>query len=115
MDISRPEPDILLVSLSPEPQLTQELAHLRENLARGADENLVLDLAGVEIVTSLCLGRLLALQQVLSQHGRRLVLCSVRLATKCIFRVAGLDDVFEFQNNRLDALKSLRRCEAPHP
>jgi anti-anti-sigma factor len=94
--------------------LTQELAQLRENLAQEAGTHLVLDLGCVEIITSPCLGSLLALQHVLSQCGRRLILCNARLATRCIFRVAGLDSVFEFQNNRLDALKALRRCEAPH-
>jgi len=103
------EPDVLFVFLSSEPQLTLELARLRDNLAQTAHTDLVLDLSCVEIVTSPCIGSLLVLRQILSQHGHRLVLCNACLATKCIFRVAGLDSVFEFANNKLDALKALRR------
>jgi anti-anti-sigma factor len=114
MNVSTPEPDVLFVSLSPEPQLAQELAQLREHLAQEAGTHLVLDLGCVEIITSPCLSSLLALQQVVAQHGRRLILCNAHLATKCIFRVAGLDSVVEFQNNKLDALKALHRQAVPH-
>lgn len=107
------EPDILFALLPPEPQLRPELALLRQNVAPAADKHLILDLSRVEIMTSPSIGGLLVLRSLLSARGRRLILCNTRLATKCIFRVAGLDSVFDFARDKTDAVKAIRGSGRP--
>lgn len=103
------EPDVLYVFLPPEPMLRPELTLLRERLPQGPDRHLILDLSRVEIITSPSIGNVLLLQRQLTQRGRRLILCSARLATRCIFRVAGLDTLLDFVEDKVEALTAIRR------
>jgi anti-anti-sigma factor len=103
------EPDILYVFLPPEPSLRPELTLLREHLPEVGDRHLILDLSRVEIITSPSIGNLLLIQKQQGQQGRRLILCGARLATRCIFRVAGLDTHLEFAEDRSEALTAVRR------
>ena len=105
------EPDVLFVLLPPEPQLRPELVQLREAASQGKDTHLILDLSCIEIITSPSIGSLLLLQRQLVQRDRRLVLCNPRLATKCIFRVAGLDAFFQLASDKNHALMLLRQPE----
>jgi len=97
------------VLLPAEPQLNAELALLRNRLADAGDVGLVLDLSRVEVINSCSLGTLLSLHKLLSRSGRRLILCKARLATKCIFRIAGLDAIFDFAEDKTEALSILGR------
>lgn len=108
MDIRHLESDILFTSLPAEPQLGPELALLRCNVLGTQDKHLVLDLSRVEIITSPSIGGLLLLRRALSERGRRLILCNVHLATRCILRVVGLDCLFEVAADRFGALSALR-------
>ena len=108
MDIRHLESDILFTSLPAEPQLGPELALLRCNVLGTQDKHLVLDLSRVEIITSPSIGGLLLLRRALSERGRRLILCNVHLATRCILRVVGLDCLFEVTADRFGALSALR-------
>jgi len=106
------EPDVLYVFLPPEPTLRPELALLRERLTQVGDRHLILDLSRVEIITSPSIGNLLLLQRQLAQRGRRLILCGARLTTRCIFRVAGLDTLLDFAEDRSEALTVVRQPAA---
>jgi anti-anti-sigma factor len=106
------EPDILFALLPAEPQLQPELAVLRQLVAQAPGQHLIVDFSRVEIITSPSIGNLLLLRKTLSQQGRRLILCNVRMAAKCILRVAGLDSLFEFAADKADAQ---RRCRADAP
>jgi anti-anti-sigma factor len=99
----------LYVFLPPEPTLRPDLTLLRQRLPQGPDRHLILDLSRVEIITSPSIGNLLLLQRQLAQGGHRLILCSARLATRCIFRVAGLDTLLEFAEDKADALAAVRQ------
>ena len=107
MNVRLLEPDVLLAPLPGEPQLMPELTLVRQNLAPGQD--LILDFARVEIITSPSIGSLLLLQRAVSQQGGRLIVCSVRLVTRCILRTVGLDMCFDFAEDRSKALKTLHR------
>ena len=109
MDTLLLEPDILYVCLPPEPLLRPELTLLREHLPQMGYKHLILDLSRVEIITSPSIGSLLLLQRQLAQRGHRLVLCGARLATRCIFQVAGLDAHLEFAEDKSEALTAVRR------
>jgi len=112
MDTRLLEPDVLYVFLPPEPMLRPELTSLRAHLGETGDMHLILDLSRVEIITSPSIGKLLLLQRQLAQRGRRLILCSARLATKCILRVAGLDAMLDFAEDKSEALTAVRRSAA---
>ncbi|MBN1509289.1 MAG: hypothetical protein JW955_20760 [Sedimentisphaerales bacterium] len=112
MDTRLLEPDVLYVFLPPEPMLRPELTLLRTPQFETGDRHLILDLSRVEIITSPSIGNLLLLQRRQAQRGRRLVLCGARLATKCIFRVAGLDTMLDFVDDKSEALKAVRESAA---
>jgi len=113
MNTQRLDPNVLFVVLPAEPQLRPELALMRENVSRTGGLNLILDLSRVELITSPSIGGsiggLLLMQRLLAEQECRLVLCNLRLATKCIFRVAGLDTFFEYARDKFEALTVLRR------
>ncbi len=113
MDIRQLEPNVLLVPLPGEPQLRAELAGMREKRDRIEGKHLVVDFPRVEIITSPSIGYLLLLKETASQWGGRLVLCNLRLVTKCIFRTVGLDMCFEFAADRDAALRALHEFEEP--
>ena len=109
MDVQCLEEDVWLMVLPGEPQLCPELALLRKRIADAGRVDLILDLSHVEIIGSPSLGILLALHRLLSPRGGRLVLCRARLATKCIFRTAGLETFFDFVGDRYEAMNLLRQ------
>ena len=109
MDIRQLEPNVLLIPLPAEPQLRPELAAVRENLSRMEGNHLVVDFTRVEIITSPSIGCLLLLKETVSQWGGRLILCNLRLVTKCILRTVGLDLCFEFAADRSKALTLLNK------
>ena len=109
MDTQLIEPDVSYALLPPEPQLRPALTLLRERLSEAGDCHLILDLTDVEIITSPSIGQLLLLQKELAQRGRQLVLCGVRLATKCVFRVAGLDTLLNLAEDKCEAQRAVRQ------
>jgi anti-anti-sigma factor len=109
MDVRRFEQKVWLAFLPGEPQLRPELALLRRRLADADETNLVLDLSRVEIIGSRSLGLLVRLHRLLSEKGRRLILCGTRPVTQCVFRVAALDGVFDFAADKSEALDTLRQ------
>jgi anti-anti-sigma factor len=112
MDTQLLESNVLYVLLPPEPQLRPEAALLRQLLPQMGQTHMVLDLSQVEIITSPSIGSLLLLQKQLAQRQRRLILCGARLATMCIFQVAGLDTLVTFAKDRSEALAMLRNLPA---
>lgn len=113
MSVQRFDQKVWMVMVPAEPQLRPELALLRRRLTDAGETNLVLILSRVDIIGSRSLGMLLRLHRILSEKGRRLILCSTRPATKCVFRVAGLEDVFDFAANKYEALDTLRHLPPP--
>jgi len=113
MDVQRFKQKVWMVRVPGEPQLRPELALLRKRVADADATNLVLDLSRVGIVGSRSLGMLVRLHRLLSEKGRRLILCSARPATKGVFRVAGLEGVFDCAANKSDALDILRQLPPP--
>ena len=99
--------DIILVDLSEEPEMANELIAVTETVHSTGYRDVVIDFSGVDIVTSSSLSILLNLRKMLSDNGHKLVLCSVSSSTKGIFMVTGLDGNFEFADDKSEALASL--------
>jgi len=108
MGIQSLSEDILVVELpSKEPNIADELKAINETVSNRSDCDVIIDFSGVEIVTSSSISNLLILRNLVSEQGRRLILCNVAVVTKCIFTVAGLNEVFEFVNDQPAALAAV--------
>jgi anti-sigma B factor antagonist len=100
--------NIILVTLAEEPQMGEELRTVIEIVRDRGEYDVVIDFGDVDIVTSSSIAKILKLRKALKDTGRRLVLCDVKNATRGIFMVTGLDNVFEFVDDKFIALASLQ-------
>ena len=109
MSIQHPPENLIVVDLpSRELQIADELRGLNEAIGEKADCDVVIDFSMVEVMTSSSLSNLLILHNMLGKQGRRLVLCNVSVITKCIFKVAGLDEVFDFAQDKATAVAEIQ-------
>ena len=104
MRTERLSDDVLLVVLSKEPQLRNQLAELNETISKASPCNVIIDLCLVEIITSSSISNLMILRHLLLERGRKLVLCSVALPTKGVFSTVGLENLFHFAADRSSAV-----------
>ncbi len=108
MGIQNWSDNVILVNLAAEPYLGEELAAVIAVAAEHPEKDVVVDFADVDIVTSSSLSKLLKLRKTLFDNGRRLALCSMPPKTKQIFKLTGLDSVFEFMDDQFIALASMQ-------
>lgn len=108
MGIQNWSDNVILVNLAAEPYMGEELATAITLAAEHPDKDVVIDFSDVAIVTSSSLSKLLKLRKTLFDNGRRLVLCSMSPKTKQIFKLTGLDGVFEFLDDQFLALASMQ-------
>ncbi len=107
MGIQHWSENIILVDLSKEPEMSDELETVAEIVHDRDDCDVVIDFSDVDIVTSSSLSKLLKLHKPITRSKRRLVLCGVAAQTKGIFKVTGLDNIFEIADDRFIALATL--------
>jgi len=97
MTIHHPPENLIVVHLpSKEFQIAEELREVNEIIGENSACDVIIDFASVEAITSSSISNLLILHNLLADQGHRLVLCNVSFITKCVFNVAGLEDIFEF-------------------
>jgi anti-anti-sigma regulatory factor len=100
---------IVLVELPSEAsKRADELKEVNETFGAKCNCDVIVDLSSVEIIHSWNISNLLILRGLLQDAGRQLILCGVTTLTKCIFRVAGLSDVFIFANDTPAAEEMIR-------
>lgn len=97
----------ILVDLSGEPEMGNELITVTKMVRDRGDCDVVIDFSDVDIITSSSLAELLKLRKMLSDGGHKLVFCSVTEATKGIFMITGIDGNFNFANDKSEVLASL--------
>jgi anti-anti-sigma regulatory factor len=68
-----------------------------------------MDFSLVELITSVSISNLLILKDMLNRKGKRLILTNVSFITKCVFTVTGVEDVFEFCDDKDQALCLLKQ------
>jgi anti-anti-sigma factor len=100
--------DIILVDLPREPRMRSELKTLIEIVRDRGDCDVVVDFSSVDIMTSTSISGLLRLRKLLTDCGHRLMFCNVPSATRSVFSVVGLDEVFEFADDKFAALATLQ-------
>ena len=100
--------NIILVDLPPEPQMGDELETVTQIVRDRGDCDVVVDFSSVDIVTSSSLSKLLKLRKLLADCGHRLVFSNAAPATKKIFTITGLDEIFDFTDDKFVALAGLQ-------
>ncbi len=110
MAIEKLSDEVILVVLAKEPQLRHELEAINETISDDGDCDVVVDFAGVEILTSSSISNLVILRNLLRERGRKLVLCNVALATRGLFHVVGLEGFFDYADDKFAALASLQHA-----
>ena len=115
MGIDHSSQGILTVDLIPEPDMGNELESVARIVRDGEDCDVVVDFSGVDIITSSNIAKLLKLNKALNSGARRLVLCGLANATKQIFTLAGLDQVFAFADDKAAAEKVVRNPQHVSP
>ncbi|MCE5186300.1 MAG: STAS domain-containing protein [Planctomycetaceae bacterium] len=108
MGIQNWSENMILLNLSREPDMGEELQTVIAQVTANSDLDVVVDFADVDIVTSSSVAKLLKLRKVLYDNNRKLVFSSVRPKTKAIFNITGLDKVFEFVDDQFVALASVQ-------
>jgi anti-anti-sigma factor len=100
--------DIILVDLPREPRMRSELKTVVEIVRDRGDCDVVVDFSSVDIMTSTSISGLLRLRKLLADCGHRLIFCNVPTSTRGVFSVVGLDEVFEFADDKYAALATLQ-------
>lgn len=108
MGIQNWSDDIVLVDLPPEPQAGEDLKSVTEVVRDRGDCDVVIDFSSIDILTSSTLSKFLKLRKLLADCGHRLVFCNVAAATRGVFTVTGLQEVFEIVDDKFVALASLQ-------
>ena len=108
MSIHRWSEDVILVDLPRELERQNELQTVIEMVRDGGDCDVVIDFSHVDVVGGACLAGLLEVRRLVNDCGHKLTLCSVAPATRGVFTIARLDDLFEFVEDRFAALASLQ-------
>jgi anti-anti-sigma factor len=111
MGIDHSSQSILNVDLIPEPDMGNELESVARIVRDGEDCDVVVDFSSVDIITSSNIAKLLKLNKALNNIGRRLVFCGLPNATKQIFTLAGLDQVFDFADDKSAALSMVKNAQ----
>lgn len=107
--------NVILSDVTPEPDLNEELKNVTETVRERGDCDVIIDFSKVDIVTSSSLSKLLKLRKLLMDCNRRLILCCVARATRAIFSVTALDNVFEIVADQFAATAALNEQPAEQP
>lgn len=108
MGMKKISDDVILVELpSKSPKIANELKAVNDAASKQGNCDIIIDFTRVEIINSSNISNLLILHNLQLGIGRRLVLCNLHTVTKCIFVVAGLNEVFEFADDRSAALATV--------
>ena len=100
--------NIMLVDLPSEPEIADEMKIVTDLVLDRGDCDVVIDFSSVDIVTSSSLSSMLKLRKLLNDCGRKLVFCSVASATKRVFETTGIDEIFDFADDKFTALAGLQ-------
>ena len=114
MPIEKWSDQIVVVHLSDDPQLTDDLESLAKLLQSGGGagtngvSDAVLDFTGVAYVNSSNIAKLLRVRQLMVSADRRLILCGLSTQVWSAFLITGLDKVFTFSDNVPLALATIQ-------
>jgi anti-anti-sigma factor len=108
MPIDQWSEDIFVVRLGDDPQFTEDMNAIDQNLSYHRHADVILDFSGVSFMNSTNISRLLAVRQKTIQGENKLILCSVSTRLWSTFLATGLDKVFTFSNDVTTALATVQ-------
>lgn len=108
MSIENWSDHIVVAELQDDPQFSDDMNTLLDQLEDDGNVDLVLNFAGVNYLNSSNLARLLKLRKKVLSHKHRLVLCGIETNVWGLFLVTGLDKVFDFADALPIALASIQ-------
>jgi len=104
MSIQHWSEDVILVELPEELEKHNELQTIIAMLRHGGACDVVVDFSQVQAVHGAWLAELQKIQRLVNERGHKLTLCNVAPATRGVFTIAHIDDLFEFAQDRFTAL-----------
>ena len=107
MTIQNWSDDIVVAELADDPQFTDEVTTVTEQI-EAAPCDVVLNFSAVGFINSSNVAKLLRLRKASMAAKRQLVLCCVNTQVWGVFLVTGLDKIFEFTNDIATALATLQ-------
>lgn len=107
MSINKYSQGVIFVELPPEPDIRAELDKLMETLSCDADNDIIIDFEKVDIMTSLTLSGFLKVREIVAKAGRRIIFINVSSITRDIFTVTCFDGIFEFIEDKEQAIEAL--------
>lgn len=108
MSIESWSDNIIIAELQDDPQLTDDLTALLEQLSAKSKTDVVLSFAGVNYLNSSNIAKVLKLRKKILTNRRKLVLCGINTNVWGLFLVTGLDKVFEFADSLSTGLASVQ-------
>jgi len=112
MGIQHWSDQITIVELSDDPQFTDDLTSLMDDL-QSKPTDVVLNFAAVAFMNSSNVAKLLRLRKMMMTNNRRLVLCDINTQVWGVFLVTGLDKIFEVTRDVSTALATLQLAAPP--
>ena len=97
--------DIIIVKLPATPQTSNELQAVTKIALDRPDCDLIMDFSNIDEPSCLSLCILMKLHRILTDHGRRLILCNITAATRGILDSYAFDRIFEVVSDAQIALK----------
>jgi len=107
MAVQKWDDDTLVVRLSDDPVLSDDMAEVNARLGDACCD-VVLDMSDLGLLTSSGISSLLRLRKRMKESGRRLVLCAPQDRVWSVFLSTGLDAIFDFAENVAHALAHLK-------
>ena len=99
---------LILVDLPRQRQEEDELQRVIDRVRQQGECDVVVDFTHTETVGGAIFTQLLELQQLLQEGGHSLILCGVASASRGVFAIARLEDVFVFVKDMCAALAHLK-------
>ena len=107
MGIQQWSDEICVVDLTDDPQFSEEMNSLLEQLEKRPSD-VVLSFSAVGFINSSNVAKLLRLRKNMISLDRQLVLCDVNTQVWGVFQVTGLDKIFEFTKDVSIALATVQ-------
>jgi len=107
MSIQKWSDEITVVELADDPQFTDELSTLTDQL-EASPTDVVLHFAAVSFINSSNVAKLLRLRKLMITNQKQLIFCDVNSHVWGVLLVTGLDKIFEFTNDIATALATLQ-------
>lgn len=103
---------ILQVDLSDDPQFTDEMNALIDQLSANGGRHVALNFADCTFINSSNLAKLLKLRKLTQSQSKQVVLCGISNSVWSVFLVTGLDKIFTFANDIATGLATLQLGQA---